>query len=340
MLANMMSRPNAVPLRPDWSARDRASDHLVRAVAAIFLAKTDFHRRHAEDIAAERWPRDDQVPLLLKAASAPATVTTSGWASQLAATSVADFILGLGPASAGAELLKHGLTFSFDSTIKVPGLVAAAADVAFVQEGAPIKVEQLAVDGVTLQPRSLPVIAVFSRECLSHSTPNIEMVARATLSESVAAALDLALFDAAAGDATRPAGLRYNIAGIGASTATPSSEAMSEDVPLWSPLWQMLPAVERSSSLPRLRRLPYCVCGSRATSAMKSWHRAGWQTARFSPSRQMRSLRRSTARRVSPKAPRRCCTWSIAHRNRLARRARRMLSPHQCDRCSKPTASH
>ncbi len=43
-------------------------------------------------------------------------------------------------------------------------------------------------------------------------------------------ALDAALFDDSAGDATRPAGLRYNISGLTASATTPPSEALAEDV--------------------------------------------------------------------------------------------------------------
>ena len=73
-------------------------------------------------------------------------------------------------------------------------------------------------------------LATFTREVFSHSTPTIEALASAVLSESVGLALDTALLDDSPGDATRPAGLRNGISPLTASTTTPPSEALAEDV--------------------------------------------------------------------------------------------------------------
>ena len=92
-------------------------------------------RPGAERTARTLWPDDPVTGLLVKAATNPATLTTSGWASQLAQTVVADFIQGLGPASAGAALLARGTQFQFGkAAILVPGMLSAASEVGFVQE--------------------------------------------------------------------------------------------------------------------------------------------------------------------------------------------------------------
>jgi hypothetical protein len=225
---------NPIPLRPDLSGRPSPSDHFIRAVSATLLSEV--HRGSAagvapETFAAERWPNDDMTLRIVKAATGPATTTTSGWASQLAANSVADFVLNMGPASVGSALLRRGLSLSFDGagSITVPGVLAAAGHIGFVAEGAPIGVHQLSVSGPTLAPHKFAVIMTFTRETFAHSTPTIEALVRAALGESVSLALDTALLDATASDATRPAGLRNGVAGLTA-TAGGGNEALLADL--------------------------------------------------------------------------------------------------------------
>jgi hypothetical protein len=91
-------------------------------------------------------------------------------------------------------------------------------------------VRQLAIGGVTLAPRKFATICTFTREIFEHSIPTIESLVGFVLRDSVGAALDAALFDAVAGDATRPPGLRNGVTTITASTTTPLSEAMRKDV--------------------------------------------------------------------------------------------------------------
>jgi Phage capsid family len=210
----------------------RASDCLVRTVIAGARNYLDPGRPDAERTARTLWPDDGATGLLVKSATNPATLTTSGWASQLAATAVADFIQGLGPASAGAALLARGLQFQFGgkAAILAPGAISAASLVGFVTEGAPIPVTELALTGPTLTPRKFAVISAYTRESFEHSLPNIEALVRTVLSESVALALDAALLDDTVGDTSRPAGLRNGIAATAASAATPVSEAMYEDL--------------------------------------------------------------------------------------------------------------
>jgi hypothetical protein len=206
--------------------------HLVRAVC-VDLMKTasPLGGSTTDQLAAEFWPGDQVLPLLIRTATPPASMTASGWASHLARQAVSDFILNLGGAS--SQLLKRGgvsLSFDGSGSILVPAITASTSSAAFVNEGFPIPVEQLATSGVTLSPKKLATIATFTREIFGHSVPNIEALVRAVLTESVSLSLDEKLLDANAGDATRPAGLRNGIGATTASAATPDSEAMYEDL--------------------------------------------------------------------------------------------------------------
>jgi hypothetical protein len=224
-----MNRPERIPLRPDYSSVNRAPGRaLLRTSIASFISFTN--GCGAQSVAQDHWPRDSDTAILIKAVTEPATLTSSGWADSLAATSVADFIFNMGQASAGSTLLKQGLQLQFgnNAAILSPGLLSAAANAGFVREASPIPVRQLSVDGPLLDPKKFATIVPFTREVFQHSVPNIEAIVSAVLTESVGLSLDLALFDTAAGDETRPAGLRYNVAGL--SPASSGAEALGKDV--------------------------------------------------------------------------------------------------------------
>jgi hypothetical protein len=193
------------------------------ARADRFSYPTDILRRH--------WPNDKAAELIVKAATSPASITGSGWADALAETALSDFLLTIGPQSAGAALLKRGISLAFNgaASIQVPSLTAAASGTSFVQEGSAIPVRSLSVtSGVTLSPRKLGTIAAFSRELFLHSVPSIETLVRATLAESVAAELDATMFDTTGADQTRPAGL---VVGLSPLTAAAASDvAMVTDI--------------------------------------------------------------------------------------------------------------
>jgi hypothetical protein len=225
--------PIAPPTPQRGGGRLTPRDNIVRAAMAQLLRYRDEGRSGTEQqLLRSLWPDDEVTPVLLRAATAPATLTTSGWASQIAATSLADMLMNLGPASAGSALLRRSLVLSFDRAgiMTVPTPLAAASYVSFVAEGAPIPVEQLTVTGPQLSPRKMAVITSFTNELFEHSIPNVEALVRAVLSESTGLALDAALFDATAGDTTRPAGLRNGVTVTTASALTPATEAMDADL--------------------------------------------------------------------------------------------------------------
>src|SRR5262249_46280359 len=132
---------------------------------------------------------------------------------------VADLLSGLGPASAGSELLRRGTVLAFDGAAKitVPGITAVATNASFVGQAAPIPVRQLTVGaGASLEPHKFASIITLSREMIESS--NAEQLVRLAMVDSLAAALDVALFGNTAGDATRPPGLLYNVTPITATT--------------------------------------------------------------------------------------------------------------------------
>jgi hypothetical protein len=210
--------------------RGRPADTLVKAATAILL--TDHYRRPLAETLARCYPDDRNVGILTRAATLPATTTGSDWAASLAATSTPDFLLSIGPQSAGAAVLRRCLSFQFDrdaETIKVPSITSAATNASFVGESAPIPVRQLALDaGLTLTPKTFATIIPFTREVFDYTVPTIESVVRDVLTQSVGAALDAALFGTTAADATRPAGLLLGL--VAASPATAGDYAMVTDV--------------------------------------------------------------------------------------------------------------
>jgi hypothetical protein len=220
-----------------------------------------------------RWPNDPTAPLILRAASQPATLAAN---PALGPTLIADLIATLCPVGAGARLLQAGLQLVFDSAsaIYVPGLEAAADQVSFVREGAPIPVRGLTAEGMMLEPRKLGVIVALSAEMIAGS--NAEALITDALTRATSLAIDAALFDAVAGDDVRPAGLRYGIAASTASAGTDPSDAMIEDLSALSATVSVIggpimlvasPGRAVAISLRAHRELPFDILGSPALAA-------------------------------------------------------------------------
>ena len=204
-----------------------AGNSFVRLVTAQVIAQ--IQRTVAADIALRQWPHDRVVEELTRAASAPAMTSVTGWAAELAQRVVADALDALGPASAGAQLLKLGLVLSFDGagSISAPGFVAEFGNAGWVAEGDPIPVRQLSATPAILNPHKLAAIAVLTREMIESS--NAEALIGNALMYAAGRMLDEVLFDANPASAARPAGLRNGVAALTASSATDRQEAFLED---------------------------------------------------------------------------------------------------------------
>jgi hypothetical protein len=262
-----------IPLRPDFGALvTRNVNALVRATIAKAMVRIDPRYDEREHLRT-RWPDDPTAPLVLRAASQPATLATN---PALGHTLVANLIATIGPVGAGARLLQAGLQLVFDSAAEVfvPGLEATADKVSFVREGAPIPVHDLTATGVLLEPRKLAVITALSAEMVAGS--NAETLVIDALTRSVGLAIDAALFDDVAGDDIRPAGLRWGIAARAASASIDPDQAMTEDLSalagavsaIGGPI-MFITSPERAVaiSLRARRELPFAVLGSHAVAA-------------------------------------------------------------------------
>jgi hypothetical protein len=181
-------------------------------------------------IAEVLWPNDRvTTEWLMRSASVPAMTTVAGWAAELAHLVVMDALEALGPASAGARVLRGSTVLVFDGAgiISAPGFVASAANAGFVAEGAPIPVRQLSDSAVQMGPHKMAAIAVLTEEMVLSS--NAETLIGDALIRSAAAALDVVLFDANPGTAVRPAGLRNGVAALTASNNADAWSAYFED---------------------------------------------------------------------------------------------------------------
>jgi hypothetical protein len=250
------------PLVPEDLDRGRPRDALFKALTASFIGKV--RKRHPLDVIGE----DRSVELLLRMASAPASLGGSGWADKLTASAVADVVVvGLAPLSAAANLIPLGLQVNFEghASIIVPGRVVTATDSGgFITEGAPIPVRALPVTSLTLTPFKLAVIVVLSNELGRYSVPNAMRVIEQNVTEAAALRLDAEMFSNTASSSSRPAGLLNGLSTVGAATA--GSEAMGQDI------GKLLGALASAGG----GRNPVFVCSPAQAGALKLRAGAQW----------------------------------------------------------------
>ncbi|MBO0759396.1 MAG: phage major capsid protein, partial [Bradyrhizobiaceae bacterium] len=227
--------PYKVPaelIRPKKKAD--ALDYFVRALIISAKARTegvgvdDMRRKIYGDDEATRVVCD----YVLRAASAPAMTTVTGWAAELVQTIWAAFMDPLLPMAVFPRLQGLGLALSFGQAgrIIIPTRnLTPAVSGSFVAEGAPIPVRQGMFASQTLTPKKMAVITTWTREMQDHSIPAIEGLLRQAVLEDTAIALDTVLIDNNPATAIRPAGLRSYQAGLTASTATPGYTAFIAD---------------------------------------------------------------------------------------------------------------
>jgi hypothetical protein len=203
----------------------RASNYLFRAGAASLRAYVT--KSTPEFVAGKMFKGDVVTAEILKAATAPAEVATTGWAAEIARVAIYDMIQSITSVSAAAEVISRGLQLNMDgvATIHVPGrIVNPAAAGAWISEGNPAPARALSfTNAAILQPRRLSVLYGYSREQAESS--NIENIVRATLGEASGLALDARMFSATAGDASKPAGLLFGIAPLTPTSITGSATA-------------------------------------------------------------------------------------------------------------------
>jgi hypothetical protein len=216
------------PLTPFRPAR--GGNLCKRALVVSTLAS--LRRDSRSRVAAELWPDDRNLAELveIKATSAPAMTSVTGWAKELAQQATIDTVNALGAASGAADVMRQALLVNWNGAgiISAPGFVASSSNSSFVQEGSPIPVRQLASAPAQLTPFKLATIAVLSREMVESS--NAEALIADALVRSTALALDAVFFGTAAATAAQPAGIRNGISTLTASSNTDPFGAVFEDI--------------------------------------------------------------------------------------------------------------
>lgn len=213
----------ATPARRPHGAvgKDTAPRDLIFRTAAVFAVSASTGK-DALDVMERMYGDDEGTGVVVKAAVAGATTTAAGWAAELVNTAMTDFLETLRPfsvypamAAAGGGRLAFGPN---QGAIKIPSRAATPSiGGSFVGEGAPIPVRRLGLTSITLSPKKMGVISVFSREIARYSTPAIEALIRNEIIADTAITLDSLLLDNVAGSAVRPAGLLNGVAPLAAT---------------------------------------------------------------------------------------------------------------------------
>lgn len=220
-------RPFALPVK-----KNTPLDFLVRSFA---ISLKSFAKQEPIELSRQSLYGDDETTMwFMRAVVNPALTTVPGWAQELVATAIAEFMDTLKPVSVFPTLRGKGSSFTFDRNggiIKVPGRAATPTIAgAWVGEGQPIPVRRLGLTSVTLAPKKLGVISDFSQEMADYSAPSIEQVIRQAMAEDTAVVIDSNLLDAVAASTVRPAGLRNGVAALTPSAATDTTQAMIADL--------------------------------------------------------------------------------------------------------------
>jgi len=155
-----------------------------------------------------------------------------GWANELAATSVIDMLLAIGPAYASSALIPLAANVEFPpgvALVTVPDVLVAAADAgAFVAEGAPIPVRKFSVSNFpTLNLRKMAVINAFTRE--TYERTRIPSFVPQVIQQAIGLLLDAKIFGNQSDDTITPAGLLNGLSTEGA-TAGGGAAAVAGDV--------------------------------------------------------------------------------------------------------------
>jgi HK97 family phage prohead protease/HK97 family phage major capsid protein len=197
-------------------------DYFIRAAAVGTFAK--LWNKSLDETRFKIYGDDEAVKasceMVLRAASAPAITTVTGWAAELVQQTYADLMPLLMPKAVLTRLAAKGLALSFGTAGRIiiptrsrtPTLAGS-----FVGEGLAIPVRQGAFTTQTLVPKKMAVISTWTREMGDHSTPAIEGLIREAIQQDTSVAIDTVLLDANPATVIRPAGL---LNGVSATTAT------------------------------------------------------------------------------------------------------------------------
>jgi hypothetical protein len=170
---------------------------------------------------------------VLRAASAPATLSDPAWAGPLGRYGVSQAVEDIVAMTAIGRLLAFGamrVDLGRLALVTIPGRQTVAANAGtWVAEGAPVQVKQYSIPTAKLSPHKLEVITTITWEMANAS--NIEEILRVLLTEAAGLAIDAAVFSATAASAAQPAGLLHGLSALSPTTAGSSGfDACGQDL--------------------------------------------------------------------------------------------------------------
>lgn len=197
-------------------------DLIVRAGTIAYVSKN--WGKPAHEVRTQIYGDDEGTKLftdfILRAASAPAMTTVTGWAAELVQQTYAAMMPTLMPQAILTRLAARGLSLQFGRAGKIiiptrsrtPSIAGS-----FVGEGQAIPVRQGAFTSQSLTPKKVGCISSWTKEMDEHSIPAIEGVLREAIQVDTTVAVDSVLLDANPATLIRPAGLLNGIAAIPAT---------------------------------------------------------------------------------------------------------------------------
>jgi HK97 family phage major capsid protein/HK97 family phage prohead protease len=244
-----------------------AEDHILRHFAATTIA---YVKRQPVEVALTELygsygdfeATKGIVEWRTRAATAPATTTTAGWAAELALTGQGAWFNLLMAGSIFQPVASRGMNITLGryNQISMPTRQTTPTIAgSFVAEGAPIPVRQAAFTTVTIGLKKMAVITSYTREIAEHSTPEIETILRQLIMDDTGVAVDTVFIDATSSTSVRPGGIRAGVAGQ-TPTAGGGFNALVGDIKLLvgilagmnaigSPVWIMNPVQQIAISL-------------------------------------------------------------------------------------------
>lgn len=193
-------------------------DLIVRSALCHLVAYSS--GKSMETVLDERYPGHQPTAEYVRADATIATTTTSGWASQLVNSPLAELLELLSPFSVYPGLASRGIKVTFNNNqgaITIPSISTDAALAGgFVLEGDPIPVGRFTTASTTMAPHKFGIITTMSKEAAKYTTPALESVLRKSILRRTAITLDGLLLDATAGSTTRPAGLLNGVSALSA----------------------------------------------------------------------------------------------------------------------------
>ena len=209
------------------ASKPRAKGHLFSAAIACQV-KAFGNRRDPVEIARDHYKDDaNELSVILKAESAPATVADSAWAGALVRETYAGFMDLVRDVAVYPRLPGMNLSFDRNGSIVVPynASTEGAMSGAFIGEGGAIPVRSGAFGQRTLAPKKMGVISSFTREIAMHSMPSIQSLIEQQIVRDTAYTLDTLFLDDQARTTVRPAGMQNDPHGAGTANINASAGA-------------------------------------------------------------------------------------------------------------------